>query len=83
MKVAETYTKALATVVPRKATSALHPLYVSFAKFYEQGGVSHSAKRELDSARKVMEKAVKVTFKTVEELAEAWCEWAELELRNE
>jgi pre-mRNA-splicing factor SYF1 len=30
-----------------------------------------------------MEKATKVPFKTVDELAEVWCEWAEMELRNE
>jgi pre-mRNA-splicing factor SYF1 len=34
-------------------------------------------------ARKVLEKATKVQFKTVEELAEIWCEWAEMELRHE
>lgn len=30
-----------------------------------------------------MEKATKVNFKAVEDLAEIWCEWAELELRQE
>ena len=30
-----------------------------------------------------MEKATKVPYKTVDELAEVWCEWAEMELRNE
>ncbi|KDQ10160.1 hypothetical protein BOTBODRAFT_137085 [Botryobasidium botryosum FD-172 SS1] len=83
VKVAETYTKALSTVTPRKATANFHQLYVNFAKFYEEGGASRSAQKDLDSARKVMEKATKVTFKTVEELAEVWCEWAEMELRHE
>jgi pre-mRNA-splicing factor SYF1 len=31
----------------------------------------------------IMEKAVKVPFKSVSELAEMWTEWAEMELRNE
>ncbi|KAG8428155.1 pre-mRNA-splicing factor syf1 [Metarhizium acridum] len=30
-----------------------------------------------------MEKAVKVPFKSVAELADMWIEWAEMELRNE
>jgi pre-mRNA-splicing factor SYF1 len=31
----------------------------------------------------IMEKAVRVPFKSVQELAEMWIEWAELELRND
>ena len=30
-----------------------------------------------------MERATKVNFRTVEDLAEVWCEWAEMELRHE
>jgi pre-mRNA-splicing factor SYF1 len=88
-KVVETYVKALDTIVPRKATGPLYPLYVNFAKFYEEGGIKDAetgeAKGEPDlaAARKIMEKATNVHFKSVDELAEAWCEWAELELRNE
>jgi len=37
----------------------------------------------LDTARVIFDKAVKVPFKSVAELAETWCEWAEMELRNE
>ncbi|KAH7926288.1 protein prenylyltransferase [Leucogyrophana mollusca] len=82
-KVAETYTKALETIHPRKATANLHRVYVNFAKFYEEGGTTGSAEVDLDSARKILEKASKVNFKTVEDLAEVWCEWAEMELRHE
>lgn len=82
-QVAETYTKALETIVPRKATADLHRLYVSFAKFYEEGGTTGQAELDLDSARKILEKGTKVNFKTVEDLAEIWCEWAEMELRHE
>lgn len=82
-QVAETYTKALATIVPRKATANLHRLYVNFAKFYEEGGVTGQAEADLDSARKILEKGTKVNFKAVEDLAEVWCEWAELEIRHE
>ncbi|KAJ7168173.1 hypothetical protein C8R43DRAFT_1094750 [Mycena crocata] len=82
-KVAATYTKALETVIPRKATANLHRLYVNFAKFYEEGGTTGQAEPDLDSARKILEKGTKVNFKAVEDLAEVWCEWAELEIRHE
>lgn len=82
-KVAETYTKALETIAPKKATANLHRLYINFAKFYEEGGTTGQSEPDLDSARKILEKATKVNFKLVEELAEVWCEWAELELRHE
>ncbi|KAF8644139.1 hypothetical protein AX16_008666 [Volvariella volvacea WC 439] len=82
-KVVETYTKAIETIVPRKATANLHRLYVNFAKFYEEGGTTRQAESDLDSARKILEKGTKVNFKSVEDLAEVWCEWAEMELRHE
>ncbi|WWC95357.1 pre-mRNA-splicing factor SYF1 [Kwoniella sp. B9012] len=88
-KVVETYVKALDTINPRKATGPLYPLYVNFAKFYEEGGSKDPESGEprnepdLKQARKIMERATKVPYKSVDELAEVWCEWAELELRNE
>jgi pre-mRNA-splicing factor SYF1 len=81
--VAETYTRALEIINPRKATPNFYRLYVSFAKFYEEGGTAGKAERDLESARKILEKATKVNFRTVEDLAEVWCEWAEMEIRNE
>ncbi|KAF5386776.1 hypothetical protein D9615_001669 [Tricholomella constricta] len=82
-KVAETYTKALETINPRKATANLHRLYVNFAKFYEEGGTTGQAEQDLDSARKILEKGTKVNFKLVEDLAEVWCEWSEMEIRHD
>ncbi|KAG6854942.1 pre-mRNA-splicing factor syf1 [Blastosporella zonata] len=82
-KVAATYTKALETINPRKASANLHRLYVNFAKFYEEGGASGQAEEDLDSARKILEKATKVNFKLVEDLAEVWCEWSEMEIRHD
>ncbi|EEH10089.1 pre-mRNA-splicing factor syf1 [Histoplasma capsulatum G186AR] len=75
-EIVQTYTKAIATIHPKKAHGKFHELWVNYAKFYEQGG-------DLDTARVIMDKAVKVPFKTVAELAETWCEWAEMELRSE
>lgn len=87
-KVVEAYVKALDTINPRKATGPLYPLYVNFAKFYEEGGSKDDNgeprnEPDLEQARKIFERATKVPFKAVDELAEVWCEWAEMELRNE
>ena len=82
-QVASTYTQATRTIVPRKSTAQYHLLWIHFAKFYEQGGVTGEAEKDLPSARKVFEKATQVPFKKVEELAEVWCEWSEMEVRNE
>ncbi|CAO3686831.1 unnamed protein product [Umbelopsis vinacea] len=75
-KVVETYTDAVQTIAPRKAPGKLHTLWIHFAKFYEEGG-------DLESARSIFEKAVKVPFASVNDLAEVWCEYAEMETRHE
>ncbi|CRG83963.1 Pre-mRNA-splicing factor syf1 [Talaromyces islandicus] len=75
-EIVNTYAAAIAAINPKKAHGKFHELWVNYAKFYEQGG-------DLDTARVIFDKAVKVPFKTVAELAETWCEWAEMELRNE
>lgn len=82
-QVAETYTLATKTIVPRRAVGPYNLVWVHFAKFYEQGGVAGDAEKDLVSARKVFEKATHVPFRRVDELAEVWCEWAEMEVRNE
>lgn len=87
--VVATYLRAIETINPRKTTSPLYPLYVNFAKFYEEGGSvdPDSGERrnepDIEEARKIFERASRVPFKAVDELAEVWCEWAEMELRNE
>lgn len=75
-EVVQTYTNAISTIQPKKATGRFHELWANYARFYENNG-------DLQSARTILEKAVKVPFKSVAELAEIWCEWAEMELRNE
>ena len=86
-KVIETYKKALDTINPRKATANLHQLYIRFAQFYEVGGArgrnrSDPVEHDVPSARQIFEKAVKVPYKRVDDLAEVWCSWAEMEIRN-
>lgn len=74
-EVVQTYTDAIGAVQPRKAVGRYHELWLNYAKFYEKG-------EDLRTARIITEKAVKVPFKSVAELAEMWCGWAEMELRN-
>lgn len=75
-EVAQTYTDAITAIQPKRAVGAFHQLWANYAKFYERGG-------DLRNARVIMEKAIKVPFKSVAELADMWIEWAEMELRNE
>ena len=75
-EVVQTYTDAVAAVNPRKAVGKFHDLWLNYAKFYEDGG-------DMRTARIITEKAVKVPFKSVAELADMWCGWAEMELRND
>lgn len=74
--VVQTYADAIAAISPKKASGRLHDLWTNYARFYEDGG-------DIRNARIIMEKAVKVPYKSVSELAEMWTEWAEMELRNE
>ncbi|KAG0149688.1 hypothetical protein CROQUDRAFT_73826 [Cronartium quercuum f. sp. fusiforme G11] len=85
-KIVETYIKAIETINPKKATSNFNQLFVNFAKWYEEAGLSagvDEAVPDLVNARKVFERAVKVNFQRVDDLAEIWIEWAEMEVRNE
>ncbi|KAJ1033951.1 hypothetical protein NDA16_000159 [Ustilago loliicola] len=97
-KIIETYREAIQKINPRKATANLHQLFLNFAQFYEYGGSAGLAKLsgneeeaaveeeevegDLESARKIFEKAVTSPFRRVDDLAEIWCEWAEMELRH-
>lgn len=72
-RVVETYNEAFTTVNPRRAAGNLHDLWVGFAKWYESKG-------DLDAARGVFEKAIKVPFRKADDLADVWIKWAELEL---
>ncbi|KAK3286689.1 hypothetical protein CYMTET_5767 [Cymbomonas tetramitiformis] len=71
-----TFTEAVKTVDPEVAVGKPHTLWVAFAKFYE----TH---QDLGNARIILEKAVQVNYKAVDDLATVWCEWAEMELRHQ
>ncbi|KAF3451555.1 hypothetical protein FNV43_RR07650 [Rhamnella rubrinervis] len=70
-----TYTEAVTTVDPMKAVGKPHTLWIAFAKLYE----NH---KDFANARVIFDKAVQVNYKTVDNLASIWCEWAEMELRH-
>ncbi|PKA56207.1 hypothetical protein AXF42_Ash011136 [Apostasia shenzhenica] len=70
-----TFTEAVRTVDPMKAVGKPHTLWVAFARLYE----NHN---DLVNARVIFDKAVQVNYKTVDNLASVWCEWAEMELRH-
>jgi pre-mRNA-splicing factor SYF1 len=74
-RVVDTFTRALATIHPKKAYGKLHQLWCMFAQFYEKA-------QDLENARRVFERATCVDYRTVNELADVWCEWAEMELRH-
>jgi len=73
-QVVATYTNAIKTINPKKASGRFGHLWAEFAKFYEQGG-------DLKTGREIMEKATKVPFRSVNELADVWIDYAELEIR--
>ncbi|XP_013113149.1 pre-mRNA-splicing factor syf1 homolog [Stomoxys calcitrans] len=75
-EIINTYTEAVQTVQPKLAVGKLHTLWVEFAKFYESNG-------QVDDARVVFERATEVEYVKVEDLASVWCEWAEMEIRQE
>lgn len=75
-EIINTYTEAVQTVDPQMATGKPHTLWVEFAKFYEKH-------QQIKESRIIFEKALKVRYRHVEDLASVWCEYAELEIRND
>ncbi|XP_063727991.1 pre-mRNA-splicing factor SYF1-like [Symsagittifera roscoffensis] len=73
LKVIKTYSKAIDTIDPKQALGKFSELFMKFAKFYLD-------QKHVEEARMVYEKATQVPFKQVEELANIWCEYAEMEI---
>lgn len=73
----QAYTDSVRTVDPWQATHGRpHTLWLAFARMYENA-------TDPTSARKVFDKAVSdpEKFKSAEDLATVWCDYAEMELR--
>ncbi|XP_049851404.1 pre-mRNA-splicing factor syf1 homolog [Schistocerca gregaria] len=67
------FTRALTTLDPLQATGKPYTLWTRFARFWANHG-------QVDSARKVYEKAVQASFKSVEHLEMVWVDYLEFEL---
>jgi hypothetical protein len=74
-KVVNTYNQAFKAINPKRVAGKLSTLWIDFAKFYEEN-------RNLESARTIFVKGTKVPFKTIDELADIWCEYVEMEVRH-
>jgi len=75
-KVVRTFTEAVKTVDPQKAVGKAHILWIKFAQYYE----SHDS--DLENARVIFEKATKVNYRGIDDLASVWCAWVEMELSH-
>ena len=71
-----TYIEGVKTVDPKLATGKLSGLWLALARFYE----NHE---DVENARTILSKATEVDYKSVDELANIWCAWGEMEIRNE
>lgn len=69
-----THIEAVKTVDPFKALGKHHTLWLALAKLCEN-------LKDFANAKLIFDRAVQETFKTVDNLASLWCEWAEMERR--
>eukprot|EP00761_Pharyngomonas_kirbyi_P004703 gb/GECH01004708.1/.p1 GENE.gb/GECH01004708.1/~~gb/GECH01004708.1/.p1 ORF type:complete len:902 (+),score=289.33 gb/GECH01004708.1/:1-2706(+) len=74
-RVVSAYSEAVQTVDPHKAIGKIHSLWVRFAQFYEE-------RNDLSNARIIFEKAVQSKFRNIDDLANVWAEYVEMELRH-
>ena len=74
-KLIEICQNAIARVNPRRAVGNFANIWIQFATFHLSNGI--------DKAREIFEKAVKVDFKSVEELAQVFIAYADMEMTHE
>lgn len=75
-EIINTYTEAVETVDPKIASGKPNTLWCEFAKFYEKAD-------QIEDARIIFDKAIKVHYKHVDDLASVYCEWSEMEIRHD
>jgi pre-mRNA-splicing factor SYF1 len=75
-KAVMTYIEGVKTVDPKLATGKLSGLWLALARFYE----NHD---DIKNARTIMMKAIEVNYKSTDELANVYCAYGEMEIRNE
>ena len=76
------YRRALAAVDPSLATGRLASLHIAYARYLESF-INSADEIGLERCREVWKTASTVNFKTVDELAQVYCGWAEFELRHQ
>merc|ERR1719300_1688792 len=73
-EIVNTYTEAVQTIDAKLAVGKLSSLWANFAKFYETN-------KQIEDARIIFEKGTHVPYLKVDDLANVWCQWVEMELR--
>ena len=69
------FSEAVKVVDPLRADGKSQRLWTRFARLYEEAG-------DVTNAREVFDRATKVKFRRVDDLADVWREWVEMELRQ-
>lgn len=69
------YSEAVKVIDPVRAEGKVQRLWVRFARLYEEA-------EDLSNAREVLSQATQVKFRRVEDLADIWREWVEMEIRQ-
>jgi len=72
----DTFERAIDTIKPKKAHGRYQDLWIEYAKFWED-------RNQLDEARDVFERALNVSFKHPDSLAEVYIAYSEMELRHD
>ncbi|KAF2073657.1 hypothetical protein CYY_005042 [Polysphondylium violaceum] len=73
--IVQTYQEAIEAIDPQQPKGKLYTIWASFAHYYESN-------KKLTQARQVFENGLTINFKTVDDLASLYCEYAEMELRH-
>ena len=72
----KTYTEAIQTIDPSQAFGKTSKVWISFAHFYEKND------SDLENSNHIFHKASQLPFKTIDELANIYCSWAEMHIRH-
>jgi pre-mRNA-splicing factor SYF1 len=69
-----TYEKAINTIDPLKSYGRPEQLWINYARFYESID-------DVSNANKIYFQGTKIIFKSLDQIASIWCEWAEMHMR--
>lgn len=72
----KTFTEAIGAVDPQQAFGKPSKLWIAFAQFYERND------DDLENSNLVFNKASQLQYKSLDELANVYCAWAEMHLRH-